>query len=734
MSIEQMASASHAIVVAEVVSVKPVSLGTTIVTRVRLDVERVLAGTSPARVEITLPGGSIGEKTVYVTDVPSFAPGERVVVFLGENGEVIGGTPGRLGVRGGRVVETGETVERLQGRLLAGSADSATRRAFPEMFGLADDDGTVAPLATTAAGPTIDTISPSAAPAGTGDTIKILGSGFGTTKGSVEFYYRGTTPIVANGTKIKSWSDTLIETEVPVGPVNDYAASAGSGPMRVVTSGGTKSADRTFTVTFGYGGAKWAASPSFKIYANSSDTADESALVQAGANAWNNRANFSLTYAGGTTSPALGNNVNEVWWSSLPVGVIGQATYYYEGSTLVEADVRFTTSDPEVTWGDGTGGTFDLQSVATHEFGHWLTLRDLYGSADSTKVMYGMIGAGQQRRTPSASDHAGISYIYGDGVPYEEPEPAKNISVSRVAGTTRYRTAVAISAANFAAGTAPTAVLATGAQFADALSASGLAGAYGGPLLLSETNAIDPLVLAELDRLGTRTVVIVGGPSAVSVAVESRLRGAGYKVDRIAGSNRYATSSAIATRIASLEGSDFVGEAFLARGDQFADALAAAPYAYARKMPVLLTDPAALSPETRNAVRANGIDRVFVAGGTSAVSNGAVAQLGVPAVRVSGSNRYATAAALVRNAVDRSWCTPTFVGVSTGENFPDALGGGVAVGANGGAVVLTTSKTLNPSAAVVLSECTSDLERVQVFGGQGAVSDSVLWEIQALWP
>jgi putative cell wall-binding protein len=308
-----------------------------------------------------------------------------------------------------------------------------------------------------------------------------------------------------------------------------------------------------------------------------------------------------------------------------------------------------------------------------------------------------------------------------------------SVSVRRVAGTTRYRTAVEISAANFASGSARTVVLATGAQFADALSASGLAGAYGGPLLLTDVSTIDALTLGELMRLGATRVVIVGGTSAVSTTVEATLKQSGYAVERIAGSNRYATAAAIAARIAQIRGADFGHEVFLARGDQFADALAAAPYAYARKMPVLLTEPNALSPQTKASIRANGITGVVVAGGTSAVSNSTVAQLGVPALRIAGSNRYTTASALVRHAIAQRWCTPFAVGVSTGENFPDALGGGVAMGANGGVVVLTTTGVLDPSAASTLRTYADETYVVQVFGGKNAVSDRVVDSIKGIW-
>ncbi len=50
---------------------------------------------------------------------------------------------------------------------------------------------------------------------------------------------------------------------------------------------------------------------------------------------------------------------------------------------------------------------------------------------------------------------------------------------------------------------------------------------------------------AELDRLGARTVHLVGGPAAQSPAVEGALRARGTVV-RVAGTDRFATAAAAA--------------------------------------------------------------------------------------------------------------------------------------------------------------------------------------------
>lgn len=308
----------------------------------------------------------------------------------------------------------------------------------------------------------------------------------------------------------------------------------------------------------------------------------------------------------------------------------------------------------------------------------------------------------------------------------------------RIAGGNRYATAVALSASTFKADSADTVVLATGVSFADALAASGLAGCYEGPLLLTDTNVLPANVLAETARLGAAKVVIVGGTSAVSAGVANSLATAGYSVSRIQGSNRYDTAAKVAAEIARLQGPAFSGAAFVARGDDFADALAVSPFAYSQKMPVLLTLPGSLAGETRNAIDTLNIEDIYVAGGSAAVSDGVKAALDAipgttrPVVRLAGANRYATATAIAEYGIDFFWATPGFVGVATGSNFPDALGGGAVCGARGGVLLMTAPTSLSAAPTAFISVHSAAIVETQVFGGDAAVSSTVQSQIDAL--
>jgi cell wall-associated NlpC family hydrolase len=97
-------------------------------------------------------------------------------------------------------------------------------------------------------------------------------------------------------------------------------------------------------------------------------------------------------------------------------------------------------------------------------------------------------------------------------------------TVTRVAGADRYATAAAVSAAAYPSG-APTAYLATGAAFPDALTAASAAGGRG-PVLLVGGNSAPLSVVTELQRLRPPRLVLVGGGSAVGDALVRQVNAA----------------------------------------------------------------------------------------------------------------------------------------------------------------------------------------------------------------
>lgn len=291
---------------------------------------------------------------------------------------------------------------------------------------------------------------------------------------------------------------------------------------------------------------------------------------------------------------------------------------------------------------------------------------------------------------------------------------------SRLSGADRITTAIDVAQERFPV-TGPDshiALLASAYSFPDALSGSTLAGAVEGPMLLTPGNTLPATVRAELVRLGVTKVYILGGNAAISPSVASAVDAIpGVHVERIPGANRIDTARLVALEAASL--GPTAPLAFVVNAQKFPDALAASPMATYNDAPILLTDGTTLSGETRRALAeaSLGITDVVIVGGTSVVSTGVENQIkallgGSGRVRrISGSNRYQTA----RNFA--VWATgPTTevatvgtpanpgaletldfnrIGVASGENFPDALAGGVFCGLSR-APILLTGPTLSP--------------------------------------
>lgn len=882
MSLEERTRAASNVVLADVVSVRPRAstdpASPAVETVVRLTPVASLKGASADVVEIVIPGGELPGVAVWSPDSPVFVQGRRALVFLDDRGRVVGGAAGRLDVASGMVAGVRQPWAHVRDRVLiaAGGLEGPI---------LTEPVSGPAAAGVSAAGPVISAITPGSASAGTRSRVAISGSGFGSSQGAgrVEFFYRsGRNPVAA--TTYVSWSDSVIVVEVPIANVDGYPAAAGSGPVTVTDASGATSPGHDFEVTFAFGGMKWPnASMGYRVAAPS---AGFEAMVDAATATWSSASAFRMNDEGTIAGPT--STTNDVYWTNLAEGDLGRAfVTYMPGAggttgTILACDFAFNNSFP---WGDGSGDTFDVQSVALHELGHWLNLRDLYGPGDIPEVMYGVGTRGTQKRGLHAHDIAGIRYIYGagwagldsrpptttiTGVPgawtsqtvsasltatddvsgvlrtyyrigsssaytytaplsfsadqnttlwYWSEDNARNVEVARSApvrvdrtapvttsdartfhadtavialsaadggsgvastawrldggalhsgalavttalgphvlefrstdvagnrevtrtasftvvesgptslerlsGADRYRTAVKVSERSFA--TASVVVLATGASFPDALSAAGLAGALDAPVLLSRPGEVPAEVIGEIRRLGATRIVAIGGSGALSDDALSRAASKlGITWTRVAGVDRYSTAAAVARAIRSVTGSA-PPVAMLVRGDGFADALAASPYAYSLKAPILLTLKDAAPAVTVAAARTSGAPRVVVVGGSGVVSDEAARDLALPWTRAAGANRYATAVRLTRYAMSQGWTLPSSVGIAAGDRFPDALAGGAAIGGRGGALLLTRRPALSPDTAAFLADCIPAVRTLQVYGGEAAISSA----------
>ena len=157
----------------------------------------------------------------------------------------------------------------------------------------------------------------------------------------------------------------------------------------------------------------------------------------------------------------------------------------------------------------------------------------------------------------------------------------KDKDVERIAGVDRYGTSEMVARrVTGITGKKNTGVIASGQVFPEALSVGTFASRDGYPILLVKKNLVPDQVVRAIKDLDINKTYIAGGTNTISKSTEAKLPGV---LERMAGKDRYETSVAIAK-------SKFKDsrEAFIASGEEFADALVISPVSGKYNRPTLL--------------------------------------------------------------------------------------------------------------------------------------------------
>jgi putative cell wall-binding protein/streptogramin lyase len=320
-----------------------------------------------------------------------------------------------------------------------------------------------------------------------------------------------------------------------------------------------------------------------------------------------------------------------------------------------------------------------------------------------------------------------------------------------VAGPTRYETAVEASKRAFPRGLEcedaegfRTAILTTGQNWPDALGGSALAGVLHAPVLLTLTDTLPDVVIAELARLDADRVVVLGGPGAVSTAVEQRLSALGFSGDgleRIGGATRYETADLIMRRVAEVTEpaampTSIESRVYVATGLNFPDALSASPLATYEGDPILLATDAGLSPASQAALSDawfldDDVELVLL-GGPDVVpgivetqAEAALSGSTVTTTRLAGPTRYETAIEIARygtGELGMAWTRPA---LATGLDFPDALAGGVGQGHARSVLLLAQGDDLHPGVQSLLVDHKPEVYEVRYLGGTAVVAAGI---------
>jgi subtilisin family serine protease len=194
--------------------------------------------------------------------------------------------------------------------------------------------------------------------------------------------------------------------------------------------------------------------------------------------------------------------------------------------------------------------------------------------------------------------------------------------------------------------------------------------------------------------------------------------GLGTEVTRVSGPDRYRTAIQVSRQFA-----PGVPVAFVASGQDFPDALAAAARAGVVGGPVLLTRSGAAPGGLLQELVRLDPGQIIVLGGSAAVSQAVLDEIDratgdVPVTRLGGEDRFSTAVRVAQlyGPVDR-------VFVASGRDFPDALAGSGRATREGAPVLLVTPDRIPTATARYLAEHAP--VSITLLGGDVAVSTAV---------
>ena len=190
----------------------------------------------------------------------------------------------------------------------------------------------------------------------------------------------------------------------------------------------------------------------------------------------------------------------------------------------------------------------------------------------------------------------------------------------------------------------------------------------------------------------------------------------GQEFNRLGGNDRYDTAVKI-----SQAGWKQASNVVLATGENFPDALSAAPLARKYNAPILLTTPNGLPKQIESEFDRLDVRQVFIVGGYAVVSKAIEEKLqaqGIKTVRLAGFDCYATSVAIA------DYLGPTSqIFVANGDSFPDALSIASYAAREQIPILLTTKDSLPTVVKDYLKH--NRITKTYLVGGEAVVSLNV---------
>ena len=270
---------------------------------------------------------------------------------------------------------------------------------------------------------------------------------------------------------------------------------------------------------------------------------------------------------------------------------------------------------------------------------------------------------------------------------------------TRISGKDRITTSVEISKSAYT--TSENVVLASGFNFADALSAGQLASALDAPLLLSSQDKLDSQTKNEINRLKAKKVFVVGGDNAISkTGIDTTLKSKKIDVTRLEGQDRYSTSQKVMEKTKEIINPEYL---LIASGKNFPDALAATGFFVNHKSVMVLSDGLTYPQSNLQEIAIGGKNQLPLKGFTGK--------------RVSGKDRYETALEIAKLSFDKN----NNAILASGEVFADSLSAVSLTKKHNAPIILTQSNSLTENAKKYLNG-----KNVFIVGGEKTVVNDIL--------
>ena len=300
--------------------------------------------------------------------------------------------------------------------------------------------------------------------------------------------------------------------------------------------------------------------------------------------------------------------------------------------------------------------------------------------------------------------------------------------VTRISGDNRWQTALKVAdemKANLGQETFDTIIIASGTNFADALSGSYLATVKNAPILLSWGGGgnyayldSDNVAYIQENLAANGTVYILGGEKSVPASYEAAL--SGYKVKRLGGADRFETNLLILKEAGVAQGDEIL----VCTSTNFADSLSAS----ATGKPILLVyNESGKLRDSQVKYLATLNNSFCIIGGESAVCEAletAISAYGITD-RLAGANRFETSVLIAKTYFQN----PDTMVLAYAWNYPDGLCGGALAYSMNAPLILTMDKYEAEAASYAARK---HISSGIVLGGSSLVSDASVRTIFAM--